>query len=593
MKVIYTVYILFLLSVPNAFAGNEHIMAIGPFGGIITSVVEDNHGNIFIGTEGGGVYKSIDNGNTWLSTSSGLVNPFVSISPHDGSIFAGTKAGVFRSVNNGKNWVKESGPSAGMLIPFIIINRDGVTYASIWGSGVCEKNGRDWELLNQELQNTFVNGIAFKKNGDVIAATEGGLYKIERGGQRWRFVGLIEYLLPTIVIDKNDHIYASAWGSGILRSIDGGKEWEHLSKGGVNSYTRHLTTSPDKNVIYAATEDGVFEFISETKEWKQRGLTGVILKNVTVTRDKRLWAGSYGKGLFFSRDNGITWQKKNIGITNTQIKSIFIDDKNTILSGTSWGLFIKNINEFEWKEIDIFSGKSVNAVVKDSNGNTYAGTTSGVFKYDVTTKKWDRVQGAAAFLNITTISIDDADTLYAGTDSDGLFVSKDRGESWKELDNGITNKRITAVKFDSKGILYVGTYDGVFKGFKDIKNSQWVFENITSNIKNTIILSITIDNDNIYIGTDGSGVYVKKDSSKSWVDVSKGLLNKRILSLHEDVNGNIYAGTYDGLFFLKQGSFEWKDVSEGMVNRIIQTISTDRDGNLLVGTWGGGILKAE
>lgn len=592
MKIICTFYILIFLTATSVFAEVAGSSAIGPFGGIITSIVEDNQGNILIGTEGGGIYKSSNKGNTWLSLSSGLSDPFVytmAVSMRDNSIFAGTKTGIFRSIDNGNNWNKESGTFTGNLIPFITSDRDGIIYASVWGSGVYKKDRGEWTLLNQELQNTFVNSISFNKKGDAIAATEGGIYKIEKGDRKWRFVGLIEYILPSIAIDKNDHIYVSVWGSGILRSTNSGKDWDYASIG-ISSYVRFLSVSPE-GVIYGATEDGVFEFIPERKEWEDRGLTGIILRNVRAAKDKGLWAGSYGKGIFLSLDNGAKWQAKNRGISNTQIKSIFIDKENSILTGTSWGLFIKNMKQFKWDEIDTFAGKSVNAVIKDNEGNIYAGTTNGVFKYDATTKKWDRVFGGAAYLNITALSIDNTGLLYAGTDGDGLFISTDKGKSWEEIDNGITNKRITAIKFDSTDRLYVGTYDGIFNGVSHKKDSTWVFENITNNLKNTIVLSITAVNNNVYVGTDGGGVYVKRNGSNLWTETNNGLLNKRIYSLFDDQSGNIYAGTSDGVFLMRHGNFEWKDVSDDIINRTIQTIASDKEGNILLGTWGGGIVK--
>ncbi|MBI5196592.1 MAG: hypothetical protein HZB79_09040 [Deltaproteobacteria bacterium] len=578
---------LFLIS-STAIADDKVFNAAGPFGGIVTSVIEDADGAIFIGTEGGGIYKTTDNGNTWLPASSGLANPFVYslAKTPDGSMFAGTKAGIFKSTNQGMNWILETGASKGHLVPFVSSNKEGKVYASIWGSGVCKKIDNDWKLysINDELHNTFVNGITFTKDGAALAATEGGVYGLGKGENKWRFVGLLEYLVQSIVIDNSGHIYASVWGSGIQRSKDNGKEWESFGKG-AHSYVRHLSINQN-NEIFAGTEDGVFKFSPDVKEWKSIGLKGVFIRNIAPIGNDRLFAGSYGKGIYISNDKGKTWQQKNNGIANTQIISAFADE-NTIYAGTSWGLFIKQKDKV-WEEAVLFSGKRVQAIAKDSKGNIYAGTTSGVFKYNASDKKWERVKGhPAAYSNTSVVAIDKNDSVFAGIEGDGFFRSDDIGGAWKALENGLTNKRILAVAFDSKDRIYIGTANGIFRNAKEDRDR---FEDMTGNLKNTIIQSIAIDKDgNIYAGTDGGGVFVKS-GDKAWEEKNNGLKNKRVLSLKADNKGNVYAGTHDGLFLLEKDASEWKDASGDMVNRIVQTINMDSAGRLLIGTWGGGIL---
>lgn len=587
---IYAAALTFLFLIPfTAIADDKVFNAAGPFGGIVTSVIEYSDGNIFIGTEGGGIYKTIDNGNTWLSASSGLANPFVYALAigKDGSIFAGTKGGVFKSTDKGMNWILEAGVSRGHLIPFISTDKDGTVYGSIWGSGVCKKVDNDWRLysISDELHNTFVNGITFTKDGTALAATEGGVYGLDKGAKKWRFVGLLEYLVQSIVIDNNGYIYASVWGSGIQRSKDNGKEWEPIGKG-AHSYVRHLSINQN-NEIFAGTEDGVFKFLPDMKEWKSIGLKAVLIRNATPVSNDRLFAGSYGKGIYISNDKGKTWLQKNNGMANMQIISTLVDDDNAIYAGTSWGLFIKQKDK-PWEEAAVFSGKRVQAVAKDSKGNIYAGTTSGIFKYNIADKKWGRVKGnPAAHSNISVIAVDKNDSIFAGIEGGGLFRSHDNGDSWTELENGLANKNVLTFAFDSKDRIYIGTSNGIFRNAKEDRDR---FEDMTGNLKNTIIQSIAIDKDgNIYAGTDGGGVFVKS-GDKAWEEKNSGLKNKRVLSLFSEGSGNVYAGTYDGLFLMKQGSADWQDISSSMINRIVQTINIDKDGKLLIGTWGGGIL---
>jgi hypothetical protein len=66
------------------------------------------NGDIFAGTYvGGGVFRSSDNGDTWIEKNNGLVATDVRAiaTKFDGTVFAGTYgAGAFRSSDNDQSW---------------------------------------------------------------------------------------------------------------------------------------------------------------------------------------------------------------------------------------------------------------------------------------------------------------------------------------------------------------------------------------------------------------------------------------------------------------------------------------------------------
>src|SRR5688572_3751659 len=92
----------------------------GPYGGdvrcIALSAVED----LFIGTQGGGVLRSTDNGDTWEAVNNGITAKDVwaiHVAAND-NVFAGTMGGgVFRSDDNGDSWTQVNN---GLEWPFVI-----------------------------------------------------------------------------------------------------------------------------------------------------------------------------------------------------------------------------------------------------------------------------------------------------------------------------------------------------------------------------------------------------------------------------------------------------------------------------------------
>ena len=91
----------------------------GPQGGDGIALTKNSIGHVFVGTQGGGVFRSTDNGESWAGVNNGLTATNVralASSPVD-HIFAGTFGGVFRSTDNGDHWVAINN---GLEFPFVI-----------------------------------------------------------------------------------------------------------------------------------------------------------------------------------------------------------------------------------------------------------------------------------------------------------------------------------------------------------------------------------------------------------------------------------------------------------------------------------------
>src|SRR4030095_14512901 len=103
----------------------------GPQGGDGIELARNAIGHVFVGTQGGGVFRSIDNGESWTGINNGLTATNVralAISPVD-HVFSGTFGGVFRSTDNGDHWI---GVNNGLEFPFLIslaVNADGDIFA--------------------------------------------------------------------------------------------------------------------------------------------------------------------------------------------------------------------------------------------------------------------------------------------------------------------------------------------------------------------------------------------------------------------------------------------------------------------------------
>lgn len=566
--------LLILLFSSNALA---EWAPLGPYGGVITSVSVAKEG-IYIGTEGGGAFYSTDGGKKWEGVKKGIENTFVEslAAAMDGAVYVGTRDGVYRSMN-GKVWVLLPSIPREAAVKSMAFDSDGNLHASIWGSGVfiCKK---DSYCTNprKELSSLFVNKIIPMENGDVVVATEGGVFRKPKGEEKWRLEGLIEYLVTSIALDSQGSLYAGTWGGGI--NYFEKDDWHFRSMGVASSMVATLAKGPDDN-LYAGTEGGVSVLAKGSDKWSAVGLENIYIKALGFGNNGEIYAGSYGKG-FLVREKGKDWEERNRGIYNSNISSIAVSDKGEVFAGTKQGLYISPKGDDNWVEVSDLYGMKVNTFLIDGK-QVYAGTSNGLFVGSASEKDWKRVSGEIGYMPITSLAKADP-FIYAGTDSDGMFRGTAKGE-WTAANEGLENLRIRSLITVDNANVYAGTYGGIYTLQKGM--GKWV----KAGLQESVIVSLAANGGTVFAATENRGVFAFVNGK--WASVDGALPNKRILSLIHTGKG-LYAGGY-GWIIYREGDGPWKDVTGELSNTVVQAVAADNAGKVYAGTWGSGIWRME
>ncbi len=158
------------------------------------------------------------------------------------------------------------------------------------------------------------------------------------------------------------------------------------------------------------------------------------------------------------------------------------------------------------------------------------------------------------------------------------------------IDQGMSTSYVRAILEDSRGNLWIGTYD---KGVSMYDGESFTHftekDGLSSNTINTIIED---SKGNIWFGTWGGGACMYNGEYFMHYTEKEGLAENHIYSIFEDKDGNLWFGTegqgvcvYDGKNFRH---FIEKDYPS---NNIIRAITQDIDGNIWLGTYAGGVLK--
>ena len=343
-----------------------------------------------------GVYRTYDNGKTWIESNTGFVGSEVVdlVTSLDGTMYATTyNLGIFKSTDGGKNWVFASfGIKNWYGMQLATHPEDADTLFTTTNGGVYKSTnaGKSWELIGgSDLcddedagGNCHYHGIVVEKEapfkvlvgsgGDQYAKEGVGLTGSEDNGESWRnsddgFVRDVH--VSKLVIDPNNNniFYATTQGeteytdkvgdgAGVFKSTDRGNNWTQINNGLNSLETNVLAVDPnDSDVLYLGTDDdGIYKSINGGENWKKLiptasfGVGDIIVdpqnsNNVYMgTVDYFRLSESRGVlgdfGVYKSTDGGTTWEEFNLGLNHLGVFSLELSEENRILyAGTRAG----------------------------------------------------------------------------------------------------------------------------------------------------------------------------------------------------------------------------------------------------------------
>jgi photosystem II stability/assembly factor-like uncharacterized protein len=152
-----------------------------------------------------------------------------------------------------------------------------------------------------------------------------------------------------------------------------------------------------------------------------------------------------------------------------------------------------------------------------------AGMSSNAFSLSVSNcREWTPVNTNLGDDDITSLAADSssAKTLYAGTQSHGVFKSTNGGDDWAQTGLEGTKVNILVVDSTNPGILYAGT-DG--KGLVRSSDAGATWENAGPDIPNVSLFTIDPRNSNILLAgyvKDQTGTFFRStDAGVSWTQI--------------------------------------------------------------------------
>lgn len=233
--------------------------------------------------------------------------------------------------------------------------------------------------------------------------------------------------------------------------------------------------------------------------------------------------------------------------------------------------------------------------------------------------------------------------LFAGTDGQGAFRSRDRGTTWEAINVGFPERPGVYSFSGFGGRLLAGTYNGVYHSTDNGDNwiqsnhDNWQAKHVVALAGNGKYLFATSSMEYLYpynkgiyrsadsgltwtrvtngftaiywintlaqhqgalyVGTSGQGVFRSTDNGDVWTPFNTGLqdisdTDPRCFFSKEN---RLYAGSNDGIYVLAGGNNSWTRISRGLPEFTLITSIVAYENHLFAGSanqYGGGIFHS-
>lgn len=484
----------------------------------VKSIIQDNFGNLILGTFGNGAFKlnlKTLKATTLRSDIATSYNYYINNITKDskGVIYMATSFGLKALQPNG-NSIKnvldtQNKPLCSEAIESIVIDKNKDIWLGTFKSGLkkVSKKGANYTIQSFPITKRRVLSLLNVDQNEILCATENdGLFLLDQKGRVLKnytsnkadYYSLKSNSIWCLFSDKEKRIWLGYYNKGVdvfdklyskfgilgtasfndptateTGSVTGlakdatGKVWMSIEGGGISIY------NPSTKKIIK---------VSSKNSSGYSGIKNDDVQTVFIDSHENVWAGTWNEGIFFLKKGSNHFVNIDAntteGLSSNRIVSFSEDSKGTIWIGTYLsGLhyYIPSQNKFyhcNSKEFDVqkLTNGDVRKVMVDSKNVVWIGTTIGLFKISCDDKfnfSVTAIKDGGMKRTQTVLSIFESKDhqIWVGTDGVGLFSynQKKKSFNWYDDVTGLTERSVAAITQDEKGAIWISGKEGITK----------------------------------------------------------------------------------------------------------------------------------
>lgn len=356
-----SVYVAYLGIVRSNDGGKtwKQIYLPAPAGYLATVAALRNQ--VFAGTLGGGIFRSVNGGTAWTAVNNG-VNSLNAIhltatAQRAGLMFTDGNGVLYRSINGGNTWdiPKSAAPLNGNEVRIHPLNANLVVAASCCCAPAISINGGSTWRCNQNFEFSSYNVVLDPRSQQILYLTshEQGVAKSTDQGHSVKLVnsGLTDLSVTSIAISPSDSntLFVGTSSGKVFKTTSGASSWTTSSNGLVgNAPIIAIVVDPgNPSIVYCLTDyqgKGVYKSTNGGQSWilKSKGLpTGQTSLNMHPTNSSILLSGGYG-GAYITTDAAESWSLFDTnGLEPFVVFNLLVSplDPNTYYAATQWGVY--------------------------------------------------------------------------------------------------------------------------------------------------------------------------------------------------------------------------------------------------------------